>query len=106
MLFNIYFTVATIIFIFTIYLITLYINILSSDKDFFYLHHNVIIKESSIRLRISEFMKNKFFNIVIIFIAGFITRMLFNGFFGINVFVDYDTVLSLFYYLNFSVFVA
>ena len=44
--------------------------------------------------------------VVVIFCFGFISRLIVNWWFGINVFVDYTESISILYYLSFSVFVV
>ena len=46
------------------------------------------------------------FKVLVIFSFGFISRLIVNWWFGINVFVDYTEPISILYYLSFSVFIV
>lgn len=63
-----------------------------------------------IRLYFNLFFKSIFnirtlYKILIIFTIGFISRYLVNNFFGVNVFIDFCSYISLIYYSLFSCFV-
>lgn len=45
-------------------------------------------------------------NILIIFVFGFVSRIIVNSYFDINVFYDYLNPVSIFYYLGFSSFIV
>jgi len=44
----------------------------------------------------------KFPKVLLIFVIGFTTRFIINDYLGVNVFVAYMNLISIFYYLNFS----
>jgi len=48
----------------------------------------------------------KFPKVLLIFVIGFTTRFIINDYLGVNVFVDYKSLISIFYYLNFSWFIV
>jgi hypothetical protein len=53
-------------------------------------------------IKIFTFNKSNLIKISVIFFIGFVSRIIINEYFGINVFLDYANYISILYYFNLS----
>src|SRR5436190_5298953 len=63
-------------------------------------------KQTIVNLKNRIFNKSNINKVLIIFVIGFISRILVNYIYGVNVFVDYLNIISCIYYILFSVVIV